>query len=74
MLEVRNLKEAQILKTVFVISIKLSFYHTDCQISSMIIYLTLCKFSFVIKESSLSDTRCIIQDAGSPDCGDKGMV
>jgi len=26
MLEVRNLKEAQIIKTVFVISIKLSFY------------------------------------------------
>jgi len=24
-------------------------------------YLTLCTFSFEIKESSLSDTRCVIQ-------------
>jgi hypothetical protein len=36
-----------------------------------IIYLTLCTFSFEIKESSLSDARCLIQDVVSPHCGDK---
>jgi hypothetical protein len=37
-------------------------------------YLTLCTFSFEIKESSLSDTRCLIQDVVSPHCGDKRMA
>ena len=36
-------------------------------------YLTLCTFSFEIKESSLSDTWCRIQDVVSPHCGDKRM-
>ena len=31
-------------------------------------------FSFKFKESSLSDTRCLIQDAVSPYCGDKKMA
>ena len=35
------------------------------------IYLTLSTFSFEIKESRLSDTRCLIQDVASPHCGDK---
>ena len=39
-----------------------------------IIYLTLCTFSFEIKESSLSDARCLIQDVVSPHCGDKRMA
>jgi len=38
------------------------------------IYLTLCTFSFEIKESSLSDTRCRIQDVVSPHCVDKRMA
>jgi hypothetical protein len=37
-------------------------------------YLTLCMFSFEIKESRKSDTRCLIQDVVSPHCGDKRMV
>ena len=37
-------------------------------------YLTLCTFSFEIKESSLSNTRCLIQDVLSPHCGDKRMA
>ena len=37
-------------------------------------YLTLCTFSFEIKESSLSDAGCLIQDVVSPQCGDKRMV
>ena len=37
-------------------------------------YLTLCTFSFEIKESSLSDTRCLIQDVVSPHFGDKRMA
>jgi hypothetical protein len=37
-------------------------------------YLTLCTFSFEIKESSLSDTRCLIQDVVSSHCGDKRMA
>ena len=36
-------------------------------------YLTLCTFSFGINESSLSDTRCPIQDVVSPHCRDKRM-
>jgi len=38
------------------------------------IYLTLCTFSFEINESRLSDTRCLIQDVVSPQCGHKRMV
>ena len=38
------------------------------------IYLTLCTFSFGIKESNLTDTRCRIQDVVSPHCGDKIMA
>ena len=38
------------------------------------IYHTLCKFSFEIKESCLSDTRYLIQDVVSLHCGDKRMV
>ena len=37
------------------------------------LYLTLHTFSFEINESLLSDTRCLIQDAVSPHCGDKRM-
>ena len=37
-------------------------------------YLTLCTFSFEIKKSSLSDTRCLIQDVVSPYCSDKRMA
>ena len=37
-------------------------------------YLTLYTFSFEIKESSLSDTRCLIHDVVSPHCGDKRMA
>ena len=37
-------------------------------------YLTLCTFSFEINESRLSDTRCLIQNAVSPHCGDKRMA
>jgi hypothetical protein len=37
-------------------------------------YLTLCTFPLEIKESSLSDTGCRIQDVVSPHCGDKGMA
>ena len=37
-------------------------------------YQTFCTFSFVFKESSLSDTRCLIQDVVSPHCGDKTMA
>ena len=37
-------------------------------------YLTLCTFSFEIKEGRPSDTRCLIQDAVSPHCGDKRMA
>ena len=38
------------------------------------IYLTLCTFSLEINESSVSDIRCLIQDAVSPHCGDKRMA
>jgi len=38
------------------------------------IYLTLCTFSFGIKESNLTDTRCRIQNVVSPHCGDKIMA
>ena len=34
-------------------------------------YLTFCTFSFEFKESSLSDTRCLIQNVVSSQCGDK---
>ena len=37
-------------------------------------YQTLCMFSFEINESSLSDTRCVVQDVVSPQCGDKRMA
>jgi len=30
------------------------------------VYLTCCTFSFEFKESSLSDTKCLIQDLVSP--------
>ena len=33
--------------------------------NNIFIYLTLCTFSFEINESSLSDTRCLIQDVVS---------
>ena len=38
------------------------------------IYLTLCTFSFGIKESNLTDTRWRIQNVVSPHCGDKRMA
>ena len=37
-------------------------------------YLTFCTFSFEIKESSLSDTKCLIQYTVAPHCGDKRMA
>jgi hypothetical protein len=37
-------------------------------------YLTLCMLSFEINESSMFDTRCLIQDDVSPHCGDKRMA
>ena len=43
-------------------------------ITDIHIYLTLYTFSFEINESRLSDTRCLIQDAVSPHCGDKRMA
>ena len=39
-----------------------------------IVYLTFCMLSFEYKESSLSDTRCLIQYVVSPHCGDKRMA
>jgi len=38
------------------------------------IYLTFCTFSFEFKESSLSDTRCLIQYVVSPHFGGKRMA
>jgi len=32
------------------------------------------RFSFEINESRLSDTKCLIQEVVSPDCGDKRMA
>ena len=45
-------------------------------ITDIHIYLTvtLYTFSFEINESRLSDTRCLIQDVVSPQCGDKRMA
>ena len=43
-------------------------------IFDILVYLTLCTFSFEITESHLSNTRCIIQDVVSPQCGDKRMA
>jgi hypothetical protein len=37
-------------------------------------YLTLCTFSFEIKESSVSNTRYLIQDAISPHCDNNRMA
>jgi hypothetical protein len=62
-----------------------SFINTVCDIkvemSNLLIipniiniYLTLCTFSFEIKESSLPDTRCRIQDVVLPHCVDKRMA
>ena len=51
-----------------------------CDIDNVLIwgicafYLTLCTFSLEINESSLCDTRCLIQDVVSPHCGDKRMA
>jgi hypothetical protein len=36
--------------------------------------LAFCTFSFQFKESTLPDTRCLIQDVVSPHCGDKSMA
>ena len=52
----------------------MQFIYVILRIQSQRIYLTLCTFSFEIKESSLSDTRCLIQDIVSPHCGDKRMA
>ena len=38
------------------------------------IYLTFCTVSFEFKESSLSDTRFLIQDVVLPHFGDKRMA
>ena len=46
----------------------------DVTLTNKCIYLTLCMFSFEIKESGQSDTRCLIQDVVSPHCGDKRMT
>jgi hypothetical protein len=37
-------------------------------------YQTFCTFSFEFKESSLSDSSCLIQDVVSPHRGDKRMA
>jgi hypothetical protein len=37
-------------------------------------YLTICTFSFEIKESNLSDKRCLVQDVVPPNCSDKRMA
>ena len=46
---------------------------TDRNVSKLY-YLTFCTFSVEFKESSLSDTRCMIQDVVLPHCGDKRMT
>ena len=50
--------------------------HLSCNAKNVNIlyYVTLCTFSFEINESRLSDTRCLIQDAVSPHCGDKRVA
>jgi len=37
-------------------------------------YLTICTFSFEIKESNLSDKRCLVQEVVPPNCSDKRMA
>jgi hypothetical protein len=47
--------------------------HKITQLQDNIYYLTLCKLSFEIQESSLSDITCLIQDVVSPHRGEKRM-
>jgi hypothetical protein len=42
-----------------------------CSTNRLALCSAFCTFSFEFKESSLSDTRCLIQDVVSPHCGDK---
>ena len=47
--------------------------HKITQLQDNRYYLTLCKLSFEIQESSLSDITCLIQDVVSPHRGEKRM-
>ena len=69
-----NLKKNILWNTKKILHLSVPYLSVHFCYSNITDYLTLYTFSFEIKESWLSDTRCLIQDVVSPHYGDKRMA